>query len=148
MKHLSIFLAAAGLGMLAGGAKLLVGAAVWLAQSLGVSEAVIGLTVVAVGTSLPELAASAAAALKGEGGMAIGNVIGSNIFNILAILGVSALLRPLEAVNIRPMDLAVMLFCTIALCPAMRTGYVISRREGAFFLTVYAGYMVWLVLSN
>ena len=143
----SVVLVLLGLGMLAGGAKLLVDAAIWLARMLGVSEAVIGLTIVAIGTSLPELATSAVASWKGEGDIAIGNVIGSNIFNILAILGISSLLKPLAAVNIKPMDIAVMLFCTVALCPIMKTGSAISRKEGAFLLLVYIAYMATLVLA-
>lgn len=136
-----------GLAMLVSGAKLLVGSAVWLAHLLGVTEAVIGLTIVAVGTSLPELATSVVAALKGERDIAIGNVVGSNIFNILAILGAAPLVKPLAATNISPTDLAVMLFCAVALYPIMKTGLVISRKEGAFLLLVYIGYTVWLIIG-
>ena len=133
--------------MLVGGAKLLVGSAVWLAQLLGVTQAVIGLTIVAVGTSLPELATSVVAALKGERDIAIGNVVGSNIFNILAILGAAPILKPLKAANISPTDLAVMLFCTAVLYPIMKTGLVISRKEGAFLLLIYVGYTVRLIIG-
>ncbi|MCI5798952.1 MAG: calcium/sodium antiporter [Victivallales bacterium] len=143
----SIGLVLLGLAMLVGGAKLLVGSAVWLAQLLGVTQAVIGLTIVAVGTSLPELATSVVAALKGERDIAIGNVVGSNIFNILAILGAAPILKPLKAANISPTDLAVMLFCAAVLYPIMKTGLVISRKEGAFLLLVYIGYTVWLIIG-
>lgn len=136
-----------GLAMLVGGAKLLVGSAVWLAQLLGVTQAVIGLTIVAVGTSLPELATSVVAALKGERDIAIGNVVGSNIFNILAILGAAPIVKPLKAANISPTDLAVMLFCAAVLYPIMKTGLVISRKEGAFLLLVYVGYTVRLIIG-
>ena len=143
----SIGLVLLGLAMLVGGAKLLVGSAVWLAHLLGVTEAVIGLTIVAVGTSLPELATSVVAALKGERDIAIGNVVGSNIFNILAILGAAPLVKPLAATNISPTDLAMMLFCAVALYPIMKTGLVISRKEGVFLLLVYIGYTVWLIIG-
>ncbi len=143
----SIGLVLLGLAMLVGGAKLLVGSAVWLAQLLGVTQAVIGLTIVAVGTSLPELATSVVAALKGERDIAIGNVVGSNIFNILAILGAAPILKPLKAANISPTDLAVMLFCAAVLYPIMKTGLVISRKEGAFLLLVYVGYTVRLIIG-
>ena len=136
-----------GLAMLVGGAKLLVGSAVWLAQLLGVTQAVIGLTIVAVGTSLPELATSVVAALKGERDIAIGNVVGSNIFNILAILGAAPIVKPLKAANISPTDLAVMLFCAAVLYPIMKSGLVISRKEGAFLLLVYVGYTVRLIIG-
>lgn len=143
----SIGLVLLGLAMLVGGAKLLVGSAVWLAQLLGVTQAVIGLTIVAVGTSLPELATSVVAALKGERDIAIGNVVGSNIFNILAILGAAPIVKPLKAANISPTDLAVMLFCAAVLYPIMKTGLVISRKEGAFLLLVYVGYTVRLIIG-
>lgn len=133
-----------GLAMLVLGGRFLVDAAVHIAVAAGVSQAVIGLTIVAVGTSLPELATSAIASLKGEADIAVGNVVGSNIFNILLILGVSGLIRPISSLDMSSMDLA-MMTVTAALClPLMRTGYVLSRREGAVLLMIYVGYVVYL----
>lgn len=144
---ISIVLVLLGLGFLVGGARLLVNSAVWLAELFGVSQAVIGLTIVAIGTSLPELATSVIAALKGERDIAIGNVVGSNIFNILAIMGISPLLRPIEAADIKLIDLGMMVFCTLLLYPFLRTGFVLSRKEGVCLLTVYIGYTVWLIAA-
>lgn len=143
----SIVLVLLGLGFLVGGARLLVTSAVCLAELFGVSQAVIGLTIVAIGTSLPELATSVIAALKGERDIAIGNVVGSNIFNVLAIMGISPLLRPIKAADIQLIDLGVMLFCTLLLYPFLRTGFVLSRKEGVCLLTVYIGYTVWLIAA-
>lgn len=142
---LAVIFVAAGLAGLIGGAKLFVNSAVYLAKLLSVSDAVIGLTIVAVGTSLPELATSVVAAIKGERDIAIGNVVGSNIFNILAIMGVAPLFRPIYAPGISWVDMGMMIFCSLALFPIMKTGGVISRREGAFLLLVYAGYTVYLI---
>jgi cation:H+ antiporter len=142
---LAVIFVAVGLAGLVGGAKLFVNSAVYLAKLLSVSDAVIGLTIVAVGTSLPELATSVVAAIKGEKDIAIGNVIGSNIFNILAIMGVAPLFRPIYAPGISWVDMGMMIFCSLALFPIMKTGGVISRREGAFLLLIYAGYTVYLI---
>ncbi len=144
---LALLLVAAGLAGLIGGAKLFVGCAIYLAKALSVSDAVIGLTIVAVGTSLPELATSVVAAIKGEKDIAIGNVVGSNIFNILAIMGLAPLFRPLHAPGISLVDLGLMVFCTLVLYPIMKTGYKISRTEGIFLLAVYLAYTVWLILQ-
>ena len=144
---LALVLIAAGLAGLIGGAKLFVGCAVYIAKALSVSDAVIGLTIVAVGTSLPELATSVVAAIKGEKDIAIGNVVGSNIFNVLAIMGLAPLFRPLHAPGISPVDLGLMVFCTLVLYPIMKTGYKISRKEGIFLLLVYVAYTIWLILQ-
>ena len=144
---LALVLIAAGLAGLIGGAKLFVGCAVYIAKALSVSDAVIGLTIVAVGTSLPELATSVVAAIKGEKDIAIGNVVGSNIFNVLAIMGLAPLFRPLHAPGISPVDLGLMVFCTLVLYPIMKTGYRISRKEGIFLLLVYIAYTIWLILQ-
>ncbi len=144
---LALLLVAVGLAGLIGGAKLFVGCAVYIAKALSVSDAVIGLTIVAVGTSLPELATSVVAAIKGEKDIAIGNVVGSNIFNILAIMGIAPLFRPLHAPGISQVDLGLMVFCTLVLYPIMKTGYKISRKEGIFLLAVYIAYTVWLILQ-
>ena len=140
----AIAMVAGGLAALIGGAKLFVYSAIVLAKWCGVSDAVIGLTVVAVGTSLPELATSAVAAFRKEQDIAIGNVIGSNIFNILCILGIAPLISPIQAPQIDWIDLGTMLFVTIALFPIMRTGWKINRAEGAFFLLIYIAYTAYL----
>jgi cation:H+ antiporter len=139
---------AAGLVGLVVGADLFVGGAVALAEAAGVSNAVIGLTVVAVGTSLPELATSVVAAVRGEGEIAAGNVIGSNLFNLLGILGVGALVRPLAAPGLEPVDLAVMGVFTLALVPMMRTGWRLVRVEAAVLLLGYAAYVGYLVSQH
>lgn len=142
----AIVLVVGGLGLLIVGSRLFVGSAIYFARLLEISDAVIGLTIVAVGTSLPELATSVVAACKGEQDIAIGNVVGSNIFNILAILGIAPLIAPLRNATLGPLDLGLMLFCSILLLPVMRTGWKISRVEGAFFLLIYAGYVTFLIV--
>jgi cation:H+ antiporter len=134
------------LGLMLGG-RLFVGAAVSLAETLGISQAVIGLTVVAVGTSLPELATSIVAAIRGQGDIAVGNIVGSNIFNILGILGATALVQPLPMGGIERVDLAVMLLLAVALLPILRTGFVVSRIEGGLLLASYIGYVAWRLAS-
>jgi len=143
----NIGLVALGLAALMGGGKLCVDSAISFAHLFGMSERVIGLTVIAVGTSLPEFAASLVAALKGKSEMAIGNIIGSNIFNILLILGVTSLIRPIEAVvDFRYfIDMAVMLGVTLLLWPLMRTGMRLVRLEGALLFSIYAGYIGYLL---
>lgn len=140
-----VFLAG-GLGLLVAGARLLVTGAVTLAEAAGLSEAVIGLTIVAVGTSLPELATSVLAAWRGKGDLAVGNVVGSNLFNILGILGVSAFVHPLSQGGIRLVDLLVMVGTAILLLPLMRSGYRISRWEGGLLLGGYVVYTTYLLL--
>lgn len=137
---------AAGLAGLVWGADLFVGGAVRIAEAAGVSNAVIGLTVVAVGTSLPELATTVVAAARGEGEIAAGNVVGSNLFNLLGILGVAALVDPLDAPGLRPVDLAVMAAFTVALVPMMISGRRLVRAESGVLLAGYAGYMAFLLL--
>ena len=135
---------AGGLALLMGGAQLLVTAAVTIAEDLGVSQTVIGLTIVGVGTSLPELATSFAAALRGEADIAIGNVVGSNIFNILGILGTTALAQPLAA-ELNLVDIGAMLGLALLTLPLARIGYTLRRREGAALLLLYAGYLAVLL---
>lgn len=128
------------------GAKALVLGAVGIAQTLGVSEAVIGLTVVAIGTSMPELVTSVMAARKGQVDVALGNIIGSNIFNILGILGVTALVHPLQVpAQIVDFDIWVMMGATLALCLFAVTAWTVSRREGGVLLAGYAAYLGYLV---
>ncbi|MBI1390903.1 MAG: calcium/sodium antiporter [bacterium] len=140
-------LAGAGVGVvvLAGGANLLVEGGANIARAFGVSEKVIGLTLVAVGTSLPELASSIIAALKKESDIVLGNIVGSNIFNSLCILGAAALASPLEmqwaAIQY---DCFVMLAFSLALWPCLYTGQRLSRLEGSLFLIAYATYVGYL----
>ncbi len=130
-----------GLGMLIGGALLLYGA-IGLAQAMGISEAVIGLTIVAVGTSLPEMAVSVVAALRRHADVAIGNILGSNIFNLLGILGISAFLQPLPlAPRVALFDQWVMLGAAGILVLFLYTGMRLSRWEGAALLAGYAAYI-------
>jgi len=139
-----------GLGLLVLGADWLVGAAVTFARVMGVSDLVIGLTVVAVGTSMPEIATSLIAALRGQRDIAVGNVVGSNLFNLLAVLGASGLVSagglavPDAARNF---DLWVMLAVAFACLPILFTGREIARWEGAVFLGYYAAYVLYLVLA-
>ena len=145
-----IGLIAAGLVMLVVGADWLVDAAVAFARAFGVSDLVIGLTVVAVGTSMPEIATSIVAAMRGQRDIAVGNVVGSNVFNILAVLGAAGIasgagLPVSEAA--RNFDLWVMLAVAFACLPIMITGREIARWEGVVFLAYYAAYTAWLVLQ-
>lgn len=142
-----------GLGLLALlvlGSRWLVDAAVVFAKYLGVSELLIGLTVVAAGTSLPEVATSVLAAMRGERDIAVGNVVGSNIFNILGVLGVSAAAAP-TALTIAPavlsFDLPVMVAVAVACLPIFFTGNAIARWEGLLFFGFYAAYTAYLVMA-
>ena len=140
------FLCLAGLAFLAFGAKLLVGGAVSIAQGFGIPEAVIGLTLVAVGTSLPELAAAISAARKGHTDVVIGNVLGSNLYNILGILGITSLLKPIPyAEQIANVDVWVMAASALVLLPvALMGARKLYRWQGLVFLSVYAGYIYYL----
>lgn len=137
----------AGIVVLVLGAKALVDGAVGIAQTFGVPERVIGITLVAFGTSLPELAAAIVAVLKREGDIVLGNIIGSNIFNILLIYGVTCLVHPVtvNAAEAR-IDLMVMLALTILTSVLLATGDRMRRPEGAVLLAAYVGYVVWLVV--
>jgi cation:H+ antiporter len=134
------FVVAGFVGLLAG-AKLLLGGATAVAESFGVSQVVIGLTIVAVGTSLPELATSVVAAARGEADVAFGNVIGSNILNILCILGAAAVIRPFEVQDLRPLDVGALVASALLLLPLMWRGSILNRWEGALLLAGYAAYM-------
>jgi cation:H+ antiporter len=143
----SLFVVVVGIGLLILGANSLIHGAVGVARSLGVSERVIGLTVVAFGTSLPELAACIVAAVKREGDIVLGNLIGSNIFNILFILGVTATVRPLEVeTELVRLDLAVMLVLTLVVWGFLATGRRLVRWEGVVLFAGYCGYAAWLFL--
>ncbi len=145
-----VLLVLAGLGLLVLGSHWLVNAAVAFAQLLGVSEIVIGLTIVAAGTSMPEVATSVMATLRGHRDIAVGNVIGSNVFNILAVLGISGLVAP-TALAVAPeflqFNLPVMVAVALLCLPIFFTGSVISRGEGALLLASYAAYTAYLVLD-
>ena len=133
-----------GFVLLIKGADYLVEGASNIAKKFHIPEIIIGLTIVAVGTSLPELATSLVAAIKHEEDIAIGNVIGSNIFNILGILGVAPLISPIKTTNISWVDMGVMIGIAIILYPMMKTQHKISRVEGGILLVCYVGYIFWL----
>lgn len=147
----NILMVLAGLGLLVLGARWLVESAVSTARHFGISELVIGLTLVAAGTSLPEVATSIMATLKGERDIAIGNVVGSNIFNILGILGVTSII-PQNGVTVSPavldFDLPVMIAAALACLPLFVTGHRIDRWEGGIFFFYYAVYTLYLCLNS
>jgi len=136
-----------GLAGLVVGSNVFVDHASNLAFALGISEAVVGLTVVAGGTSLPELATSVVAARKGQSAIAIGNVIGSNVFNILMILGLTGVICPLEIEGITLVDQAVMLVSIVLVWLFSRTRYTVERWEGALLVGGYLVYLAWLITS-
>jgi cation:H+ antiporter len=135
----------AGFVLLLVGARLLLAGATVVAAQFGISQVVIGLTIVAIGTSLPELATSVVASLRGEADVAFGNVIGSNILNIFLILGVAAMIRPIEAQGLRPLDLGVLVASAALLLPLMWRGWVLNRWEGAVLVTGYVAYLYSVV---
>lgn len=141
---LSIVWIIVGLACLIGGSNLFVEGATKVAEHIGVSEAVIGLTIVAGGTSLPELATSVVSARKGNSGIAIGNVLGSNVFNILAILGVTGIITPMHLQGITMLDLSMMVVSTLLVWLFSFTKYKIARWEGVVLTIVFIGYMVVL----
>lgn len=141
---LSIVWIIVGLACLIGGSNLFVEGATKVAEHIGVSEAVIGLTIVAGGTSLPELATSVVSARKGNSGIAIGNVLGSNVFNILAILGVTGVITPMHLQGITMLDLSMMVVSTLLVWLFSFTKYKIARWEGIVLTIVFIGYMVVL----
>ncbi len=144
----ALLLAAVGIALTIAGARLLVGAAITLAQGLGVSDAVIGLTVVAVGTSLPELVACVMAALRRHADVALGNVVGSNIYNVFGILGVTAAVQPIPVPpEIARLDVWVLVGTTALLLLFLRTGWTLKRWEGAAFVLLYAAYVAVLAAN-
>lgn len=136
-----------GLAFLVFGSNLFVGNASDLAASLGVSDGVIGLTVVAGGTSLPELATSVVAARKGKSAIAIGNVIGSNVFNVLLILGITAVICPMQIGGITMVDIGTMLISVVLVWAFSFTRYTVERWEGALLTVLFLGYMGWLLYN-
>lgn len=141
---------AVGLALLVLGSRWLVEGAVRFAAALGVSELIIGLTIVAAGTSLPEVVTSIIAALKGERDIAVGNVVGSNLFNIMAVLGLTGVIAP-GGISVPDaaigFDIPVMIAVAVACLPMFFTGYIIARWEGAVFLGYYLAYTAYLVLN-
>ena len=147
---INLGLVLAGLGLLVLGSRWLVNGAVQIATELGVTQLVIGLTIIAAGTSLPEVATSILASIRGERDIAVGNVVGSNLFNILAVLGLTGLVAP-AGIAVAPgalrFDIPVMIAVAAACLPIFFTGYRIARPEGLLFLAYYAAYTAYLVLT-
>jgi cation:H+ antiporter len=148
---LNIGLAVVGLVLLVMGARWFVEGAIQIARAFGVSELIIGLTIVAAGTSLPEVATSLVAAIRGERDIAVGNVVGSNIFNILAVLGLSGLVARGEglpvALGMLEIDIPFMIAVAVACLPIFVTGNVIARWEGIVFVAYYVAYTIYLTLT-
>ncbi len=133
-----------GLGLLFLGSRFLVDGAVALAGRAGVPEAVIGLTLVAIGTSLPEVATAIVGAIRGKTDLVVGNLIGANLYNLLFILGLTGIIRPLSMGGVTWTDLVVMLAATLVVIPLMRSGWVLKRWEGTLMLVGYLAYIAWL----
>lgn len=138
-----------GLAGLGGGSELFLRGSVAIAKSLHVSEEMIGLTLVAFGTSLPELVASAVAAMRKQPDICLGNVIGSNVFNVALILGVSGVVKPLPfSAELVHVHLPIMVGTSILIWPLVRSGLTLSRREGAILLMLFAAYLGWTIASR
>lgn len=148
---LNLGLVAVGLALLVLGARMLTNSAIEMARALGVSELVIGLTLVAAGTSMPEVATSIMATLRGERDIAVGNVVGSNVFNILAVLGASAVVAPdglPVSASATSFDIPVAIAGAFACLPIFASGFTIARWEGALFLAYYVAYVLYLYLDT
>lgn len=141
----SIIFMIAGLLLLTGGSFLTVENTIAIGASFGVSELFMGLTIVAIGTSLPELITSIVAARKGHADLSIGNIVGSNVFNILAILGISSLISGITVSEKILVDIGIMLAFSLVLIPIMRSGFSISRKEGILLIAGYIGYVIFLL---
>jgi cation:H+ antiporter len=133
-----------GLAALLLGAKLLVGGAVTIAERFGISKVAIGLTIIAIGTSLPELATSVVATFKKEPDIALGNAVGSNILNIFFILGLTALAQPIRVFELRALDVGVMIGCAVVVLPLLWRGSILNRWEGVLLLAGYGCYLYTL----
>lgn len=144
----SLALLVAGLGLLVAGGDAFVDGGIALAVDLGVSDALIGFTIIAVGTSLPELVTSLIAALRGNADMAVGNIVGSNVFNVLGILGIASLVQPLSEGDLIPSDLYITIAVAALLWPLARSSLLIARIEGALLLAIYVAYVVWRSLQG
>lgn len=146
----NILLVIVGLTLLVLGSRWLVNSAISFAQHLGISEAVIGLTIIAAGTSLPEVVTSVIAAIRGERDIAVGNIVGSNIFNLMGVLGIAGLISPagidIPAAIVR-FDIPIMVLIALVCLPLFFTGGVFSRPEGGLFLGYYAAYTLFLILA-
>lgn len=142
---LDVLFVVIGFVLLLGGANVLLIGAMNIAEQFGVSQVVIGLTIVAIGTSLPELAASVVASTRREPDVAFGNAIGSNILNILLILGVAAVIRPIETQGLRLFDIGVLVASAVILLPLMWRGWVLNRWEGGFLVASYVVYLYSVV---
>ena len=140
-----MFLVLVGIVLLVGGAQLMVRAGVSISKGLGISEVVIGIVLVAVGTSLPELATSMVSARRQESDLSISNVVGSNIMNILLVIGLVGLVSPLTVeASLLSYELPAMFLFSLVLLPLMKTGGVLSRWEGVFLATAYTAFIVWM----
>jgi len=145
---LALLLAVVGIGLTIFGARFLVDGSVSLARSYGVSDTVVGLTIVAVGTSMPELVTSVIAALRKQGDVALGNIIGSNLYNLLGILGITAIIKPIPVPpEMLAVDVWVLAGATAAVILFAFRGLKISRMEGLLLMAGYGGYMAWLLWS-
>ncbi len=145
----AIFLTGAGIVCILLGADILVDSAVYIAEEMGISPAIIGLTMIAIGTSLPELATSAVASKRGESDISIGNVLGSNVFNILLVLGLSAfVVGGIVVSSVMLWDILLMTVVCLFLVPTLWTGHKLTRVEGLFMLIVYAAYIGSLALRS
>ena len=142
----NLLLAVAGVAILVAGSELLVDSSVKIAESLGVPNAVVGLSAAALGSSLPELTATIIAARHGQPEMAGGNLIGSNIFNLLLILGATSTVRPLEMRSVTGIDLTVMIFVTALAVTLILARKILGRREGSLLVSIYFLYMFWLFM--
>ena len=137
-----------GLGILIYGARIFVASAVTIAEVIGVSKTVIGISVVAFGTSLPELATSAVASIKGESDVSLGNVVGSNIFNILMILGITGMIFPIPAIDVNYIDLGIMMLVTLIIIPLSLQKGKLTRWNGLLLLSIYVGYIYYLYAQS
>lgn len=144
----TILLMIFGFGFLILGSNLFVDGAVAIAVKFGVSQAVIGLTIVALGTSLPELTTSIVASFKNENDIAIGNAVGSNVFNILSILGISSIINPISNSGITIIDLSIMMFFTILILPLSKSKFTLRRWEGAVLFGGYIAYIIYLAQTQ
>ncbi len=146
----SVFMVFLGIAALTIGGNWIVNGAILIAKQLGISEALIGLTIVAIGTSLPELATSAMAAYKKNPDIAMGNVVGSNIFNIFWILGVSALIHPISFTSIMNFDIYFLVFTTALLFTVMFIGkkHILERWQGVLFILTYVAYITYLIIRG
>lgn len=143
---ISVLFILGGIAAIVWGGDLVVDNASLIAKTFGLSQTLIGLTIVAMGTSLPELVTSVVAAKKGERDMAMGNVIGSNLFNILAVLGLSAAIHPVQVALASVYDMGILLFCSVAVWLLCRKKQKLEKFCGVGMLAVYAGYMVYIVI--